>query len=186
MLAISTAPTLARDAQRWILVLGSLASFLVGLDALVVTTALPTLHQELGAGIEGLSWTINAYALAFAASILTGSALGNRYGRRRMFVAGLAAFTIASVVCALSPNIALLIASRAMQGIGGGIAVPLALALIMDGTPLEKRGKALGLGVRSPGSPSRPDRSSAEPSWMAWPGSGSSGSTSRSEYSSPA
>jgi EmrB/QacA subfamily drug resistance transporter len=145
MLAISTAPTLARDAQRWILVLGSLASFLVGLDALVVTTALPTLHQELGAGIEGLSWTINAYALAFAASILTGSALGDRYGRRRMFVAGLAAFTIASVVCALSPNIALLIASRAMQGIGGGIAVPLALALIMDGTPLEKRGKALGL-----------------------------------------
>jgi EmrB/QacA subfamily drug resistance transporter len=141
--AISTAPGL-RTAQRWTLVLGSFASFLVGLDALVVTTALPTLHEALGAGVEGLSWTVNAYALAFAVSILTGSTLGDRYGRRRMFIAGLAVFTIASALCALSPTIALLIAARALQGVGGGIAVPLALALIIDATPPSMRGKALG------------------------------------------
>jgi MFS family permease len=135
MPAISTAPDVFRTAQRWTLVLGSFASFLVGLDALVVTTALPTLHQELGTGVEGLSWTVNAYALAFAASILTGSTLGDRYGRRRMFIAGLAVFTGASALCALSPTIALLIAARALQGIGGGIAVPLALALIIDAIP---------------------------------------------------
>ena len=88
---------------------------LVGLDALVVTTALPALHQELGAGVEALSWTVNAYALAFAASILTGSTLGDRYGRRRMFIAGLAVFTVASALCALSPTIALLIAARACK-----------------------------------------------------------------------
>jgi len=122
MPAIGTAPDVFRTAQRWTLVLGSFASFLVGLDALVVTTALPTLHQELGTGVEGLSWTVNAYALAFAASILTGSTLGDRYGRRRMFIAGLAVFTVASALCALSPTIALLIAARALQGIGGGIA----------------------------------------------------------------
>ena len=87
-----------QTAQRWTLVLGSFTSFLVGLDALVVTTALPTLHQELGAGVEGLSWTVNAYALAFAASILVGSTLGDRYGRRRMFIAGLAVFTMASAL----------------------------------------------------------------------------------------
>jgi EmrB/QacA subfamily drug resistance transporter len=144
MPAISTAPDVLRTTHRWTLVLGSFASFLVGLDALVVTTALPTLHQELGAGIEGLSWTVNAYALAFAASILTGSTLGDRHGRRRMFIAGLAVFTIASAFCALSPTIALLIAARALQGIGGGIAVPLALALIIDATPPPMRGKALG------------------------------------------
>ena len=144
MPAISTVPDVFRTAQRWTLVLGSFASFLVGLDALVVTTALPTLHQELGAGVEGLSWTVNAYALAFAASILTGSTLGDRYGRRRMFIAGLAMFTMASALCALSPTIALLIAARALQGVGGGIAVPLALALIIDATPPQMRGKALG------------------------------------------
>jgi MFS family permease len=144
MPVISTAPDVLRAAQRWTLVLGSFASFLVGLDALVVTTALPTLHQELGAGIEGLSWTVNAYALAFAASILTGSTLGDRYGRQRMFIAGLAVFTVASALCALSPTIALLIAARALQGIGGGIAVPLALALIIDTTPPVMRGRALG------------------------------------------
>ena len=92
------------SARRWTLILGSFASFLVGLDALVVTTALPTLHQELGAGVEGLSWTVNAYALAFAASILTGSTLGDRFGRRRMFIAGLAVFTVASALCATEPE----------------------------------------------------------------------------------
>jgi len=145
MTATSTTPYAARAAQRWTLILGSFTSFLVGLDALVVTTALPTLHQEFGAGVEGLSWTVNAYELAFAASILTGSTLGDRFGRRRMFVIGLGVFTGASALCALSPNVDVLIAVRALQGIGGGIAVPLALALITDVTPPDMRGKALGI-----------------------------------------
>jgi EmrB/QacA subfamily drug resistance transporter len=135
----------APPAQRWTLILGSLTSFLVGLDALVVTTALPTLHEELGVGVVGLSWTVNAYALAFAASILTGSAVGDRLGRRRVFVAGLMLFTLASALCAVSPSIDTLIAARAVQGIGGGIAVPLALALITDVTPSDQRGKAFGI-----------------------------------------
>jgi len=145
MTATSTTPDAARAVQQWTLILGSFTSFLVGLDALVVTTALPTLHQEFGAGVEGLSWTVNAYELAFAASILTGSTLGDRFGRRRMFVIGLGVFTGASALCALSPNVDVLIAVRALQGIGGGIAVPLALALITDVTPPDMRGKALGI-----------------------------------------
>lgn len=138
-------PVSGGATQRWTLLLGSFTSFLVGLDALVVATALPTLHEEYGGGVEALSWTVNAYQVAFAASILTGSSLGDRFGRRRMFVIGLAVFTVASVLCALSPNTGLLIASRAAQGIGGGIAVPLALALITDATPPQQRGKALGI-----------------------------------------
>ena len=130
---------------KWTLVLGSFTSFMVGLDALVVATALPTLHEEFGAGIEGLSWTVNAYELAFAASILTGATLGDRFGRRRVFVAGISVFTIASALCALSPNVEVLIASRALQGIGGGISVPLSLALITAATPADMRGKALGI-----------------------------------------
>jgi EmrB/QacA subfamily drug resistance transporter len=130
---------------NWTLLLGSFTSFMVGLDALVVATALPTLHLELGTGVEGLSWTVNAYELAFAASILTGATLGDRFGRRRVFVAGISLFTIASALCALSPNVEVLIASRTLQGIGGGISVPLSLALITAATPAPLRGKALGI-----------------------------------------
>jgi EmrB/QacA subfamily drug resistance transporter len=135
----------AKIRERWTLILGSFTSFLVGLDALVVTTALPTLHQEFGADVADLSWTINAYALAFAASILTGSTVGDRFGRRRVFVIGLGLFTIASALGALSPNAGALIASRALQGIGGGIAVPLALALITNATAPHMRGRAFGI-----------------------------------------
>jgi EmrB/QacA subfamily drug resistance transporter len=145
MSAPSTASGAGTSVQRWTLILGSLTSFLVGLDALVVTTALPTLHQDLGAGVEGLSWTINAYELAFAASILTGSTLGDRYGRRLVFVIGIAVFTIASAWCALSSDVGVLIAARTLQGIGGGLSVPLSLALITAATPPQARGKALGI-----------------------------------------
>lgn len=145
MPATGTSPEAAAGLQRWTLILGSLSSFLVGLDALVVTTALPTLHQEFGASIEDLSWTVNAYEIAFAASILTGSTLGDRFGRRMMFIVGIAVFTLSSALCALSPNVEVLIGARIAQGIGGGIAVPLALALITEVTPPEARGKALGI-----------------------------------------
>jgi EmrB/QacA subfamily drug resistance transporter len=130
---------------RWTLLLGSLTSFMAGLDALVVATALPTLHLEFGAGVESLSWTVSAYELAFAASILTGATLGDRLGRRRVFMAGITVFTIASALCALSPNVEFLIASRTLQGVGGGISVPVSLALMTAATPTELRGKALGI-----------------------------------------
>ncbi|MEU8206451.1 DHA2 family efflux MFS transporter permease subunit [Streptosporangium sp. NPDC049046] len=134
-----------RDRQRWTLILASFASFMVGLDVLVVTTALPTLHEELGAGVAGLGWTVNAYELGFAAFILTGAALGDRFGRRKLFVTGIAVFTLASAVCALSTTIETLIAARAVQGIGGGIAIALALAVIADATPPQERGAAFGV-----------------------------------------
>ncbi|MEV8437386.1 DHA2 family efflux MFS transporter permease subunit [Actinosynnema sp. NPDC051121] len=145
MAATGTTTGASPASQRWTLILGSLSSFLVGLDALVVTTALPTLHQQFGTGIEGLGWTVNAYELAFAASILTGSTLGDRFGRRKLFVLGIAVFTLASAACALSTTVEVLITARVVQGIGGGIAVPLALALITDVTPPQARGKALGI-----------------------------------------
>lgn len=133
------------EQSKWTLIVGSFTSFMAGLDALVVATALPTLHQEFGAGVEGLSWTVNAYELAFAASILTGATLGDRFGRRRVFVAGISMFTFASALCAVSPNVEVLIASRTLQGIGGGISVPLSLALITAATPVQRRGRALGI-----------------------------------------
>jgi MFS family permease len=102
------------------------------LDALVVATALPTLHQEYGGGVEVLGWTVDAYQLAFAASILTGATLGDRFGRRQMFVSGVLVFTAASALCAVSPTVEVLLAARAAQGVGGGLAVPLSVALIID------------------------------------------------------
>ncbi|HEU4425605.1 MAG TPA: MFS transporter, partial [Pilimelia sp.] len=135
----------AGSARRWALALGSLTSFLVGLDALVVATALPTLHQEYGGGVEVLGWTVDAYQLAFAASILTGATLGDRFGRRQMFVCGVLVFTAASALCALSPTVEVLLAARAAQGVGGGLAVPLSVALIIDAVTPQERGRALGL-----------------------------------------
>ncbi|RVX39783.1 EmrB/QacA subfamily drug resistance transporter [Nonomuraea polychroma] len=135
----------SQSRQRWTLVLASFASFMVGLDVLVVTTALPTLHQDMNAGTAALGWTISAYELGFAALILTGAALGDRYGRRLLFVSGLALFTVSSLVCAISPTIEILIAARALQGVGGGIAIALALAVITDATPPEQRGAAFGV-----------------------------------------
>ncbi len=133
------------STRRWTLALGSFTSFLVGLDALVVATALPTLHQEYGGGVEVLGWTVNAYQLAFAALILTGSTLGDRFGRRRMFIVGVVVFTAASVLCAISPTVEALVAARVAQGVGGGLAVPLSLALIIDAVPPHARGRALGV-----------------------------------------
>ncbi|WP_197093440.1 DHA2 family efflux MFS transporter permease subunit [Nonomuraea sp. SBT364] len=131
--------------QAWVLGLASLASFMMSLDALVVTTALSTIRQDLTASIEALEWSVNAYSLTFAVLLLTGAALGDRFGRRRVFVTGLAVFTVASVACALSPDIGTLIASRALQGVGGAMVLPLSLTLITAMFPPERRGKAMGL-----------------------------------------
>ena len=116
--------------RRWILALASLASFLVALDAMVVTTALAAIGRDLGAPIEALEWTVNAYNLSFAVLLLTGAALGDRFGRRRMLVAGLALFVAASAACAAAGSVAALIAGRALQGVGAALIMPLAMALL--------------------------------------------------------
>lgn len=134
----------AKSKMLWAFLLSSVVVFMTALDNLVVTTALPVIKQELGGGIETLEWTVNGYTLTFAVLLLTGAALGDRFGRRRMFVVGLALFTLGSAAAALAPSIEQLIAARAFQGIGGAIVTPLSLTILTDAVPAEKRGLALG------------------------------------------
>jgi EmrB/QacA subfamily drug resistance transporter len=129
----------------WTLAITSIALFMVTLDNLVVTNALPTIQRDFDATIQGLEWTVNAYTLTFAVLLLTGAALGDRYGRRRMFVIGLAIFTLASAGAALSTSIETLNAARALQGLGGAIVTPLTLTILSDAFPRERRGFALGI-----------------------------------------
>ena len=131
--------------KSWTLVLAGLATFMTALDTLVVTTALPVLRADLHASLSGLEWTVNAYNLAFACLLLTGAALGDRFGRRRMFAVGLFAFTAASAASALAPSVQALVIARAFQGAGAAIVTPLTLTLISEAFPLEKRGAAIGL-----------------------------------------
>src|SRR5215469_8447949 len=138
-------PVAPAGRQRVALLVGSMAGFMIGLDATVVTTALPTIHADLHASVSTLGWTVSAYSLAFAALVLPGIALGDRFGRRRVFLAGLAVFTLASAACALSPSAAWLIAARAVQGAGGGVATPLSLVLITEAYPVARRGAVVGV-----------------------------------------
>jgi EmrB/QacA subfamily drug resistance transporter len=130
--------------QGWVLALTSLTSFMVGLDALVVSTALNAIRLNLDASIETLEWTINAYTLSFAVLLMTGAMLGDRFGRRRIFVVGLGLFVIASAACGLSSNIVLLIVARAIQGCGSALIMPLAVTQLSVAYPPEQRAKALG------------------------------------------
>src|SRR3954454_3773152 len=130
--------------QRWILILAALAAFMTALDTLVVTTALSTIRDDLGASVAQLEWTVNAYNLSFAVLLMTAAALGDRFGRRRMFASGLALFTIASAACALAPSVGALIAARAVQGAGAALVMTLALALVSVAFPPERRAAALG------------------------------------------
>ena len=129
----------------WTLVLVSVGLFMVVLDNLIVSVALPSIHRDLGASIQSLEWTVNAYVLAYAVLLLTGAALGDRFGRRRMFVTGIVLFTAASAGSALAPNMGILIATRALQGIGAAVVTPLTLTLLADSFPPESRGLALGV-----------------------------------------
>ncbi len=131
--------------QAWVLGLASLASFMMALDSLVVSTALTTIRRDLTASVEALEWTVNAYNLTFAVLLLTGAALGDRFGRRRVFATGLAVFTLASTACALAPDIGTLIAARALQGAGAAMVLPLSLTLISAMFPPRQRGRAMGL-----------------------------------------
>jgi EmrB/QacA subfamily drug resistance transporter len=120
------------------------AMFMAQLDNLVVTSALPSIQKSLHAGLQGLQWTVSAYTLTFAVFLLTGSTLGDRFGRKRLFTLGLSLFTLASVASALAPNIGSLIAARAVQGLGGAIVVPLTLTLLSAAVRPERRGLAIG------------------------------------------
>src|SRR6478735_4777520 len=128
----------------WTFVITSIALVMVTLDNLVVTTAIPVIRNDLHASLESLEWTVNAYTLTFAVLLLTGAALGDRFGRRRMFVIGLAIFTGASAFAALAPSIEVLNAARALQGVGGAIVTPLTLTILSAAVPAERRGLALG------------------------------------------
>jgi EmrB/QacA subfamily drug resistance transporter len=131
--------------SKWTLLIVSVGLFMVVLDNLVVNVALPSIHRDFGASIQALEWTVNAYVLAYAVFLLTGAALGDRLGRRRMFSAGIALFTVSSAAAALAPSIGTLIAARALQGLGAAIATPLTLTLLAEAFPPERRGVALGV-----------------------------------------
>ena len=130
---------------RWTIALTSVAFFMVNLDFLVVITALPRIGWDLGANLDTLQWTVNAYSLAWAAAITTGAALGDRYGRRRVFTAGLAIFLLSSAACALSWNDEVLITARVVQGVGAGIIMPLSLTILTSAFPPERRGAIVGI-----------------------------------------
>src|SRR6185437_12250230 len=137
--------TTTRRAQSWALALTATASLMVALDALVVATALSTIRRDLHASLPTLEWTVNAYGLSFAVLLMTGAALGDRFGRRRVFVIGIGLFVAASVACALAPGVGWLIAARTVQGVGSALVMPLAMALLGAAIPPERRGAALGV-----------------------------------------
>jgi EmrB/QacA subfamily drug resistance transporter len=128
----------------WTFAITSLALFAFTLDRLVVATALPSIRADLGAQIPDLEWTVNAYTLSFAVLLLTGGALGDRFGRRRMFTIGVAVFTAGSAGAALAPTIGALVAARAVQGLGGALFTPLTLTMLSAVTPPGRRGAVLG------------------------------------------
>jgi len=130
---------------HWTLAITGAALFMTALDSLVVGVALHPIRLDLGGSIESLEWTVNAYTLAFAVLLITGAALGDRFGRKRMFVLGVGLFTAASAVAAVAPSIEALIAARALQGLGAAILTPLTLTLISEAFPPEKRATALGI-----------------------------------------
>ncbi len=131
-------------ATRWSLIVAILGSSMAFVDGTVVNVALPLIQQGLGAGMDGAQWIVEAYALLLASLVLVGGALGDRFGRRRVFVAGVALFTLASAACGLAPSATWLIVARAVQGVGGALLVPGSLALISAAYAEASRGAAIG------------------------------------------
>jgi EmrB/QacA subfamily drug resistance transporter len=134
-----------RRERNWTLGIVALASFMMALDALIVTTAFATIRQDFNVSVETLQWVVNAYNLSFAVLLLTGAALGDRFGRRRLFVAGITLFTLASVACALSGSAAWLIAARFAQGAAAALVMPLGMAILSAAFAREERARALGI-----------------------------------------
>jgi EmrB/QacA subfamily drug resistance transporter len=135
----------SKSTTRWVVVLTAIGSLMAALDTVVVSTALSKIRLDLGASIEQLEWTVNAYNLSFAVLLITGAALGDRFGRRRLYSVGLALFAAASAASALAPDVGWLIAARAVQGAGSALIVPLGLALLSAAFPPERRGAAIGI-----------------------------------------
>jgi EmrB/QacA subfamily drug resistance transporter len=135
----------ANSHLGWVMALTSTAYFMVVLDSVVVITALPRMQRDLHVSLASLQWTLNAYGIAFAAGIITAAALGDRFGRRKLFTIGLALFTAASVACALAPNLSELIVARTLQGLGGAIVLPLSLTILTAAFPIERRGMIIGI-----------------------------------------
>jgi EmrB/QacA subfamily drug resistance transporter len=142
---MTNAPTPPGTSLRWVLGLTSAAYFMVVLDSTVVITALPQLHRGLHAGLASLQWTINAYGIAFAAAIITAAALGDRFGRKRIFGFGLALFTLSSAVCAMAPGIGELVVARTAQGLGAAVVMPLSLTILTTAFPPQRRGLIVGI-----------------------------------------
>ncbi|MFD7710976.1 DHA2 family efflux MFS transporter permease subunit, partial [Streptomyces sp. NPDC059786] len=137
--------TAHRGGVVWALVITGAAGFMAALDNLVVTTALPSIRKDLGGALDDLEWTVSAYTLTFAVLLMFGAALGDRFGRRRLFLVGLTVFTGSSAAAALAPGIDSLIAARAVQGVGAAIMLPLTLTLLTAAVPAAKRGMAYGI-----------------------------------------
>jgi EmrB/QacA subfamily drug resistance transporter len=133
------------STTAWVIVLTAIGSFMGALDTLVVSTAIPTIRVDLGASISQLEWTVNAYNLSFAVMLITAAAVGDRFGRRRLYAIGLVGFAAASAACAVSPDVGWLIAARAIQGVGAAFMMSLGLALLSAAFPAERRGTAIGL-----------------------------------------
>jgi EmrB/QacA subfamily drug resistance transporter len=134
-----------RRGAAWAVLITGLALFMASLDNLVVTNALPVIRVHLHAGLSGLEWIVNAYTLTFAVLLLSAAAIGERFGRRRIFVLGIVVFTAASAVAALAPSIGVLVAARAVQGAGGAMIMPLSLTLLSAAVSPERRNAALGI-----------------------------------------
>ncbi|MGC9537812.1 DHA2 family efflux MFS transporter permease subunit [Streptomyces sp. UG1] len=161
----------AEPAHRvWTVALAGLGALLCSLDVVVVATALPALRADFGASLSELEWTINAYNLVFACLTLTGAALGDRFGRRRMYVVGLAVFTLASAAAALAQGPGQLIGARVLQGAGAAVLLPLTLTLISEAFPAEKRGVAIGMwgGVTGLGVAAGPVLGGAVTEGLSW------------------
>ncbi|MET9910536.1 MFS transporter [Streptomyces sp. NPDC006476] len=165
-------PPVATGPSRrgWTVLLAGLGALLCSLDVVVVATALPALRADFGASLSDLEWTINAYNLVFACLTLTGAALGDRFGRRRMYVVGLAVFTLASATAALSNGPDQLIGARIVQGAGAAVLLPLTLTLISEAFPAEKRGVAIGVwgGVTGLGVAAGPVLGGAVTEGLSW------------------
>jgi EmrB/QacA subfamily drug resistance transporter len=135
----------AKQLRTWAVVLTAVGSLMAALDTLVVSSALSTIRIDLGASLQQLEWTVNAYNLTFAVLLITAAAVGDRFGRRRLYAAGLVLFSAASAACALAPSVGWLIAGRAVQGAGAALVVTLGLALLSAAFPPERRGAAIGI-----------------------------------------
>lgn len=129
----------------WVLVLTAAAALIVALDQLVVSTAITTIRDDLGASMASLEWTVSAFSLSFAALIIPSAEIGDRFGRKRTYLVGLVVFAVASAACAVAPSIGVLIAARVLQGAGAALISPAALALLTAATPPTKRGAVMGI-----------------------------------------